>query len=1509
MRKIIHIKHIVRTTIILVLVCYFGLIAILNLSFIQKQLSDIVSDELSQLMHTEVSIGNIDLGLLNRIIIQNVTLKDQESRELLKVSRLSAKIEISPLFHGQIRISSVQLFGLHARLNRKNPESPTNFQFVLDAFASKDTIKKDKKPIDLRINAVLIRRGQIYYDVLSEPETPNRFNAKHIGVQNLSATLSLKALTNDSVNAQIRRMSFNEASGFKLKKMTMKFIATPRRLALNDLEIQLPETSLVIDSLSANYDSIPKFPVLDKNTTYRMRLEAHITPADLAMFVPAFSHFHSPVDFRLAMEGEGNRTRCNEIYLDGNDKTLLLKGKGIANHWHEKDGMFLFGQISQLDADAQGLAWLFRNLTGKEEPPGIVKRLGDVQFTGNVSGYLRQLTTYGMITSDAGTVQANITMHKATGTSPRSYSGKIKSETFNLGTLLGNEQTWGNTVFDVELEGFRYQNGNAQSYIKGVVSSLTYKQYEYHDIRLDGQYAPGGFDGKITLNDANGNIEINGHVATQRQVPDFNVAINVRNFRPNALHLTEKYPDTDFSLKVLADFTGHSIDDAQGIIHIDSVSVNAPDKDKCYSFDHFDIAASTLSGSQEKRIEIRSPFLNGAVQGNYSYRTLPTSILKNVQRYIPALLAQDKKMPETNNNFRFDIQLDNTDLLSKVLDVPLDVTMPVSLKGYFDDSQTRMQVRAYAPEFTYKGAYYEAGTFLCDNTDEGLQCQLRANKRMKKGAMVNLAVQALAHDNQLQAMVNWGNNTEATFSGKLQAIAHFQKSEEEKQLNTRIQIQPSRIILNDSIWHIHPSEVVINKGIIDIHDFRFEHRDQYVRANGRIGKAETDSCLVDLSNINLQYIMDIIQFHAVKFNGLITGRVHLHHVLDKPVMYTRLDVKSFSLNDALLGRGDIKGEWDNELGGVRLLADIKENEQYSTFVDGYVSPKEKGLNLNIRAGGTNLAFLQPFIDGIFTNMQGRVFGNVRLYGPFSGLDLEGDARADASMKVDILNTSFKVHADSVHIRSGHFGFDNVQIADMEGNTGLVNGSLNHRKLKNLTYNFRFNTNNMRVFHTEKETPEFPFYGTIYTTGEVLLRGGNNALNVDGTLQTDPHTSFTYVTATAAEATSNQFIEFVDRTPKRQQENIHTELYHPLNEREEEEEDDTPLDMHLNFQIEATPDATMRIVMDPIAGDNISATGTGNLRINFYNKGDFLMFGNYNIEDGIYKMSMQNVIRKDFTLQSGGMVSFNGNPRQANLNVQAVYTVNSASLNDLVADASSSRGNVRVNCLLNLSGNLTSPTLKFDLDLPTVSDEDRELVRSLTSTEEQMNTQIIYLLGIGKFYTYDYNNNATQSDATSSLAFSTLSGQLNNMLAQVIDNQNWNVGTNLSTGENGWSDVEAEAILSGRLLDNRLIINGNFGYRDNALQNTNFVGDFEAMWMLTKNGELRLKGYNETNDRYFTKSTLTTQGIGLMYKKDFDNWRELFDWMLLRRRKKKQAQEAEEQQPYVQEKRNKETTKD
>ena len=145
---------------------------------------------------------------------------------------------------------------------------------------------------------------------------------------------------------------------------------------------------------------------------------------------------------------------------------------------------------------------------------------------------------------------------------------------------------------------------------------------------------------------------------------------------------------------------------------------------------------------------------------------------------------------------------------------------------------------------------------------------------------------------------------------------------------------------------------------------------------------------------------------------------------------------------------------------------------------------------------------------------------------------------------------------------------------------------------------------------------------------------------------------------------------------------------------------------------------------------------------------------------------------------------------------------------------------------------------------------------------------------------------------SSVLSSTLSGQLNNALSQVFETNNWNIGTNLSTGDKGWTDMEVEGILSGQLLNNRLLINGNFGYRDNPMANTNFVGDFEAEWLITRSGDIRLKAYNETNDRYYTKTNLTTQGVGIMYKKDFNKWSDLYFWNKWRLRNKRKREEAE-----------------
>jgi hypothetical protein len=186
-----------------------------------------------------------------------------------------------------------------------------------------------------------------------------------------------------------------------------------------------------------------------------------------------------------------------------------------------------------------------------------------------------------------------------------------------------------------------------------------------------------------------------------------------------------------------------------------------------------------------------------------------------------------------------------------------------------------------------------------------------------------------------------------------------------------------------------------------------------------------------------------------------------------------------------------------------------------------------------------------------------------------------------------------------------------------------------------------------------------------------------------------------------------------------------------------------------------------------------------------------------------------------------------------------------------------------------------------------------MIRSIINGQQEMNQQVIYLLGIGRFYTQGSNNagNTTQGDQTSlamqSILSGTLSAQINNILNQFLKNDNWNFGANITTGNEGWHNAEYEGIVNARMLNNRLLLNGQFGYRDNAKQTTpSFIGDFDLQYLLYPNGNLALKVYNQTNDRYFTKSSLNTQGLGIIMKKDFNGLRDLFT---TKKRKKKKSQ--------------------
>ena len=1450
-------------------------------------------------------MGNVSIGLLNRVLITNLTLDDQQGEELLQVKRLSAKFDLLPLLRGKISISNVQLFGFQANLKRETPESPTNFQFIADAFASKDSVKKEN-PLDLRINSLLIRRGRVSYDVASLPETPGCFNSNHFSMKDIVATISLKALSSDSINLQVKRMSLEEEhSGFTLKKLRLKMVGNDEELKMEHFLVELPRTSLVLDTLQMDYDSLGAFNRFAHEVRFHFRmLPSQFTLGDLSAFVPSFKGFNDPISIEVEAEGPLNQLHCPLLRLNAQEHLVLQGGLSLQDFSTPEDA-YLYGRLSRLYADPRGVDFLIRNLNPHHpEVPPLLKHLGTISFNGEVSGYFNDLVMYGRVRTDVGELQTDLKLSSDKEQGLFAYSGSIKTKEWNLSQTLGNKHL-GLVSLDCGVNGRHQPDCHPQIKLKGNVQRFDYNEYTYENILLDGEYLQGGYSGQLTINDQNGLLNINGGINMESRIPTFNFQATVNHLKLNELKLTENYADTDLSLQVRANFTGGHIDEMNGEINIDSLIFISPEKN--YTMDNFQIASQT-SDAKHKLLTIHSPSLRAKIQGNYSYRTLPTSIMQIVSNYLPALIEKkksSKRRPKVSleNDFSFDIHLADAELFSTLFHIPLTLYAHSSIKGYVNDRTKRLHIEAYLPKLRYKQKFYESATLLCDNPADRFRTQLRYSEMKSEGA-VNVSLEANACGDSIQTHLHWGNYGTNTYSGHLNAVAHFTPAP----LKTTIHIKPTEVILSDTIWNIHPATIVVDSGKIHIHDFGVSHNERHLYANGTLSKSTNDTLHLNLNHINIGYVFDIADL-GVDIRGDATGPATAWNVLSEPAMKTDLQVKNLGVNSGILGDAQIHGEWHHEVKGILLDADIHEGEIAHTLVNGYIYPIKptSSLDLQIKANKTNLRFIHDFIDDITPDFRGRASGHIHLYGKFKKLTLDGSVDADASFKIAMLNTTYQVK-DSILVTPDGLTFRNNRVYDSQGHEGALDGYVRYKHFKEMNYNLNFRLNNMLLLNTQ-ESPDYPFYGTVYGSGNATLRGNpQEGLNVDLALSTNRNSTFTYIKDNVTAAVSNQFIKFVDKTPRRAAQESHQlsayEMDRQVAQREEDEE--TEGDIHLNLLVDATPDATMRIIMDPVAGDYISCRGQGNIRAEFYNKGDFKMFGNYNINQGSYKFSLQEVIRKDFAIKQGSNIAFNGIPEDAVLGMQAVYTVNTASLNDLLPSSATasdyiSQTNVKVNCLMNISGQLTSPEIRMGLELPNERDEIQALVRNYIPTDEQMNMQILYLLSIGKFYTPEYVDVQQNSNMMSSMLSSTLSGQLNNALSHIIDNNNWNVGTNLSTGQKGWTDMEFEGVLSGQLLNNRLLINGNFGYRDNPMANTNFVGDFEAEWLVNRSGDIRLKAYNETNDRYYTRTNLTTQGIGIIFKKDFKRWSDLLFWnkwrmKRLEAKKRKAEQTTTQPQP-------------
>jgi hypothetical protein len=394
-----------------------------------------------------------------------------------------------------------------------------------------------------------------------------------------------------------------------------------------------------------------------------------------------------------------------------------------------------------------------------------------------------------------------------------------------------------------------------------------------------------------------------------------------------------------------------------------------------------------------------------------------------------------------------------------------------------------------------------------------------------------------------------------------------------------------------------------------------------------------------------------------------------------------------------------------------------------------------------------------------------------------------------------------------------------------------------------------------------------YYGDGFVSGLVNIQGNAKTknLNIDASVNTEENTIINLPIGSSHETKKSKFITFTNVIEENPQtyERYSTDLS----------------GIDLNFDLEVTPLAEIRLIFDPSLGDMIKASGRGNINMEVGQDGDFSIYGEYTIDEGDYMFSLKNVINKRFQIEQGSQIIWNGKPQDADIDVTAIYNVRT-SLDNLLMDTTEFyQKRIPVECKIRLTEKLVNPNINFEIALPTADESTRARVQGAIGTEEELNKQFLSLLVLNTFMPAQQYlaDQADQFDmGATSMAFTTselLSNQLSHWLSQISNN--WDIGINYQPGDQISRD-QVEVALSTQLLNDRLIINGNVGTGGKYAQTSEVVGDFRVDWKLSKNGKLRLKFFNRNSDKLIYEETRYIQGAGLYYREEFNNIDELIN---------------------------------
>jgi hypothetical protein len=1349
--------------------------------------------------------------------------------------------------------------------------------------------RKRKKIIDttafnesnwaVKLNTLSLK--ECLFSLQSAEDVPdsNSFDATHLVVKNINVAASNININRDTLHGQIEHLSAKERCGLNVKELKTEVSVSPNASICKHLSLITNYSKIIDDYYAMHYKRFPDFENYITNVVMEAKLkDAIVDERDMAYFAPILRRY--PTILHVSGDAKGTVADISANHLNITDGKSFIKGNIKMVGLPDIYKTFIEFKEGEIITTGNGILQYAPVL--KDNPNIAIDKLVYAYFHGSYSGFIENFAVEGEINTNFGTIKSSIKMNLPGFSSNKAaYTGSITTDHYNIGALL-KQPDLGYISLNADINGLSFDPDHMQIKTKATISKLQYLGYDYKKIDAQGTLARKQFTGNLIIDDPNLALAFYGNIDFSQKLVNINAKANLLKSNFNLLGLTK---DT---IQAVADFdlncSGSNIDNFSGYAKLYNIDVRRNTR-------RLNLDSVYLHSSEEgtkKKLTVESNDIVATIKGDYQLTKLPYSVQYYLSKYLPNYIsAPTKTAPD--QNLTFEIKTKSVDSLLGVTTKILHGFDNSSIKGSLNTFQHRLTLNATSP-FGAIGNYNMHDISVSgDGNFNSLALNAEVDKVVLGDSFLtgSLSMTTTIGNDSMRFNIATSSpetNISVTLNG--QAVAHGD--------SLFFSLAPSEFFLNQVKWNIPAGNYIIySNNYLLVENLRLESGLQkIIFSTERSGSDQTLSATI--------HELDLSQFGAwgglaaYQPDGRINGNIKIDKLFSKFFISADIKATGVKFGNDTLGNINIAGNYDGEkklvsldpsTGIYRGNASVSASGNMSFYKETY-----QNINGKIQFTNTPLSWTSSFLIGYISKIGGALNGTVNIGGTSQYPDIYGNLGfTDAQMKIDFLGTTYTIPEGNVRITKDTIDLGEIIVHDIYKNTATLTGYIKHTHFKDMKLALRARSPQFQVIDLQSFENQI-FYGNLIASFNPLSITGtfdNVNININKAIATQKSHIFLPMSSSTGSA-SYSYVTF--KSYGKQQEGV--------------KKNKNKLSINFN-NTELNDNVELTLVLDPTTGDAINAKGSGTMQLEIPNGNDIRMFGTYNIEEGDYIFTLKKVeFKRIFKLEPGSTIRFKGTLPSTEMNVDGIYTVK-ARLYDLLNDADKQSGVMTsgevtdaktkqdVNVILHMKGTLASPRLSYNIDLAdnhSMGTYAYTRLERLNQDDAQLFNQVASLLLIGTFVPQEGISQTTATttalNTAGDVVSAAASSQITNLINKILGDKNLQI--DLKYAQEALNDPtgslvrnELSLAVKKNYLNDRLIVElggkSDWGRPASTSSTTNFnlTGDFRIQYLLTSAGLLRMDLFRTSDYDVTLNQDVIRSGVGIGWRKPFDNLSELF----------------------------------